>query len=130
MILLAIKAIFIKGASRGELDDNEGILLENTNGKLLVSKDTLDNLTIATARTFEDVENVTARTTLDKEKNLIVFVSLLVKSDASIKTMSIGMQEKIKEIIKSSLDIDVKEVNVRIKNITHSKKAQEGETVK
>jgi len=44
-------------------------------------------------------------------------VNLTVKPNAVIKDLSNNLQLRIKETIKTSLDLDVKEVNIRVKNI-------------
>lgn len=118
LILLALKAMFFESYSK-EDNSKEGILLENDNGKLVVSRDTLENLTNSVSRTIKGVESVVSRVILDKENHLIIFINLLVKSDALIKDLSSGLQEKVKQTVKDSLGLDVKEVNIKIKNITN-----------
>ena len=49
--------------------------------------------------------------------NVKVMVNLTVKPNAVIKDLSNNLQLRIKETIKTSLDLDVKEVNIRVKNI-------------
>lgn len=115
-MLLAIKCIFFRTADPNKSKD--GILLENDNGKLLISKDTLENLVNGVSKTVEGAENITAKVSLDKEDNLKVDVTLYVHQDTIIKELSVGLQNKIKEAIKKSSDLDVKEVNIRVKNIT------------
>ena len=44
LILLAIKCIFLNSDSKSTSSGKEGILLENDNGKLLVSRDTIESL--------------------------------------------------------------------------------------
>lgn len=121
LLLLALKAMFFESYSKEEDKSKEGILLENDNGKLVVSRDTLENLTTNVSKTINGVENVVSRVILDKDNNLIVFINLLVKPNAIIKDLSSGLQEKIKQTIKESLGLDVKEVNIKIKNITNEK---------
>lgn len=121
LLLLALKAMFFDSYSKEEDQSREGILLENDNGKLLVSRDTLENLATNVAKTESGVENVASRVILDKDNNLIIFINLLVKSDALIKNLSLGLQEKIKQTVKESLGLELKEVNIKIKNITNDK---------
>ena len=121
LLLLSLKSMFFESYSKEDDQTREGILLENDNGKLLVSRDTLENLATSVVKTCDNVENVVSRVILDKENHLVIFVNLLVKSDAMIKDVSYGLQEKIKQTIKDSLGLDVKEVNIKIKNITNEK---------
>ena len=115
LLLLSLKCMFFESYSKEDEQSREGILLENDNGKLLVSRDTLENLATNVAKTCDNVENVVSRVLIDKDNNLIV------KSDTLIKDLSSGLQEKIKQTIKDSLGLDVKEVNIKIKNITNEK---------
>ena len=117
-ILLAIKCIFFDSSSKDGTGSKEGILLENDNGKLLISKDTLENLVNGIAKGFEGTENVTTRVVLDKENNLRVYVTLYVHENAVIKDLSANLQQRIKEAIKKTSDLEVKEVNIRVRNIT------------
>ena len=87
-ILLAIKCIFFSSYSSNETI-GQGVLLENENGKLMISKETLENLVVST--------------------------------DAVIKDLSSNLQNKIKEKIKSATDLEVKEVNIKVKNVAPKK---------
>lgn len=129
LLLLALKAMFFESYSKDEEQSREGILLENDNGKLLVSRDTLENLATNVVKSTNGAENIVSRVMLDKDKNLIIFINLQVKPNAIIKDLSSGLQEKIKQTIKDSLGLDVKEVNIKIKNITAEKSETKPEKV-
>ena len=116
-ILLALKAIFFDGESKEEERSKDGIMLENDSGKLMVTRETLENLANSVTKGFENTENVNSKIYLDDEHNVRVLVTLTVKPGAIIKDLSNNLQSRIKETIKTSLDLDVKEVNIRVKNI-------------
>ena len=116
-ILLAIRCIFFDSSAKEKEENKNGILLENSNGKLLITKETIENLVNAVVKGFDSAEEVTTRIELDKENNLSVFVNLVVKENAVIKELSTNLQNKIKDTIKKSSDLDVKEVNIKVKNI-------------
>lgn len=128
LILLAIKCIFFDTGTSNQEKSKDGILLENDSGKLMISRDTLENLANSVVKNFENTENITSRVVLDKENNVTVLVSLSVKPEAVIKDLSNHLQNKIKEAIKTSLDLDVKEVNIRIKNIAPKVESTKGGT--
>ena len=115
-ILLAIKCIFFFSGDDDE-GFKQGVLLENENGKLLISEETLQNLVNSVAIGFEGAEDVTTKVALDKENNLQVYVNLIVKPSAVIKELSTNIQNKVKSTVKQATDLDVKEVNIKIKNI-------------
>ena len=116
-ILLAIKCIFFDSTSKEQVDYKNGILLENSNGKLLITKETIENLVNAVVKGFDSAEEVATKIDLDKDNNLTVNVNLVVKENAVIKELTSNLQAKIKEAVKKSSDLDVKEVNVKVKNI-------------
>ena len=121
LILLAIKSIFFNSYSKEQLQNKEGILLENDNGKLLVSKDTIESLTNAVVKSFESAESVMTKVEVDNESHVKIYITLFVYPDAIIKELSSKLQANVKETIKKSLDLDVTEVNIRIKNVSIKK---------
>lgn len=125
LILLAVKCIFISSDTKSTSSLKDGILLENDNGKLLVSKDTIESLTNAVVRNYETAQNVMTKVELDNENNVSIYITLFVYPDAVIKDLTISLQKDIKETVKRSLDLEVKDVNVRIKNITIKKEVKE-----
>jgi len=116
-ILLSIKCIFFDQASKEEIKARQGVLLENESGKLMISKETIENLVNSVALNFQSTENITTKVELDKENNVKVFVNLIVSSDVVIKNLSVNLQTKIKEKIKLATDLEVKEVNIIVKKV-------------
>ena len=124
-ILLSIKCIFFDSTSKGKTNEELGVLLENENGKLMISKETLENLVNSVALNFEGTEQVTTRVELDRENNVMVYVNLMVGSNVIIKELSANLQTKIKEKIKTATDLDVKEVNITVKKVAPKEEQQE-----
>ena len=121
LILLSIKSIFFNSFSKEKTDGKEGILLENDNGKLLVSRDTIESLTNAVVKSFETAQNVMTKVEVDNESHVKIYITLFVYPDAVIKELSNKLQMNVKDTIKKSLDLEVTEVNIRIKNIATRK---------
>ena len=67
------------------------------------------------------IEVVSSRTFLDKDNSLIVYVTTLVSKGMMLKEVSSEIQDKIKEELSKTADLEVKQVNVKIKNITNKK---------
>lgn len=122
-ILLAVRCIFFSSFN-GQESKSEGVLLANESGKLLISRETLENIVNGVVKGFEGAKDASSRVILDGENNVIVYVTLFVMSDVVIKELSNNIQSRIKEAIKKSSDLDVKEVNVKIKNLV-AKKVEE-----
>ncbi|MCI8655088.1 MAG: alkaline shock response membrane anchor protein AmaP [Clostridia bacterium] len=115
-ILLSIRCIFFDSKEKKSEKDKQGILLKNESGKLLISKETVENLTNSVIKEFESVEEINTKIIIDKENNLIITVNLVVGQNVIIKELSVNLQSKIKETIKTALDLEVKEVNIKVKN--------------
>ena len=116
-ILLAIKCIFFYSSSKEKNDAKNSILLENSDGKLLITRDTLENLVDGVVRGFSGAENVVSKVEVDQESNVRVFVNLEVKENVVIKELSANLQTKIKQVIKKTSDLEVKEVNIKVKDV-------------
>ena len=121
-IILSIKCIFFTSNDNGKEDFKSGVLLENEDGKLIISKDTIENLVNSVAKKFEGAAEVQTKVILDQENNITVFVTLLVKENAIIKDLSSSIQTKVKETIKRTSDLEVKQINIKVKNIEINKK--------
>ena len=118
IILLSIKCIFFDSSSKDKDKVRQGVLLENESGKLMISKETIENLVNSVALNFQSAEEVATRVELDRENNVKVFVNLTVSSDAIIKDLSSNLQTKIKEKVKTATDLEVKEVNITVKRVS------------
>lgn len=116
-ILLSIKCIFFDSTSKEQIKDRQGVLLQNESGKLLISKETIENLVNSVTLNFPSAEDVTTRVELDEDNNVKVYVNLIINSDAIIKDLSSNLQNKIKEKIKKATDLEVKEVNITVKKV-------------
>lgn len=116
-IILAIKCIFFTSGEETINGIKDGIVLQNTDGQLVISKTTLEELVINIAKGFESAQNISSKVILDEEKKLIVYITLNVKENAVIKELSTNLQTKVKSAIKKASDLEVKEVNVSVRNL-------------
>lgn len=119
VLLLAVKGIFSWMDSQD--DGRNGVTLENTSGRLVISKESLENLIANVVKEVQGIEAISSRTILDKNHNVIVYVTTLVSKDMMIKEVSTQIQDKIKEALNKTADLEVKQVNVKVKNITNKK---------
>lgn len=122
LMLLAIKCIFFPSYNKEKETKSEGILLENESGKLLISIDTIENLVKGVVAGFSDVKSTSCKVKLDKQvNNVVIDLNLIVTSETIIKDLSVNLQNRIKEVIKTTTDIEVKQINIKIKNIEAQK---------
>lgn len=117
LILLAIRGIFFTDPKQESQTEN-GILIQNENGKLFISKDTIQNLVSGVAKEIKGAKDVSSKVRLSKDNFINIDVVLFVEQDIVIKELTSMLQTKIKETVKKSMDVEIKEVNVTIRNIT------------
>ncbi len=122
LMLLSLKCIFFASYNKEKNEKSEGILLENESGKLLISIETIENLVKGVIVGFENVKSTNCKVKLDKQvNNVIIDLNLVVSSDTIIKDLSTNIQTRVKEVIKTTTEIEVKQVNIKIKNIEAQK---------
>lgn len=124
-ILLSIRCIFFDPTSKEEIKDKQGVLLENSNGKLMISKETIENLVEAVTKQYKMAKDVSSKVELDKDNNVNIFVNLVVGSDTVIKDLSKDLQDKIKSKVKETTDLEVKQVNITVKKAVQEKQKTE-----
>ena len=117
-IVLATKAIFFGTETETNKMSGDGVLLQNEAGKLLISRETIENLVNSVAKDFENTQSVTTKVVVDNENALQVFVTLMVLPNTVINELSMNLQNKIKEVVKKVTDLDIKSIDIKIKNIT------------
>ena len=127
-ILLAIKALFFPTRMKKKQEIKSGVLLENKDGRLLISKDTIENIVNGVVKGFDEAVESQTKVMLDANNNITVFISLLVKNDSIIKEMSSNMQTRIKETIKRNTDLEVSQVNINIRDVDNKSTQKNNQT--
>ena len=122
-ILVSIKNIFFP-SDFADSASGDGIRVENENGSVLITRETLENIVNGVVKSFDSAKETYCKIFFDKENNLEIGLTLFVLPDVVIKDLSGNIQEKIKETIKATADLDVKQIDIRIKNI-YTKKLEE-----
>ena len=116
--IMAIKGMFFQS---GKEERRDAIILENSSGKLIISRKTLENLVKDIANNVDGIENAIAKVMVEKDTDLAILIDIVVK-EGSIKDITKKLQEEVKMSIKKASDLNVSEVNVNIKNINKNMK--------
>lgn len=122
IILLSIKCIFFDSHTEEKIKESQGILLKNENGQLLITKETLDNMVRGAVSGFENVKECTPQLYVNDNNEISITLQIVVNENVIIKDLATNLQDKVKEEMKKSSDLNVKEVNVKILNVNKSKK--------
>ncbi len=125
LVLLAIKGIFFESGDKDSDKYHNGILLENDDGKLLITRDTLTSIVNSVVSGFESVKSQQTNVVLDENNNLSIILTIEVSDNAIIKELSNNIQIRVKDSIKKSLDIDVESLDIRIKNVIAPQETKE-----
>ena len=118
------------GKKEEEKSDNKPLINDNTQDKTKIFFNSKGSLAADSSNPFlnyskqNTLPNVFNANTLGRTlyaNNVSVYITLFVYPDAIIKDLTVSLQKDVKDAIKKSLDLDVKDVNVKIKNITPKK---------
>ena len=118
LILLSIKCLFFPSSNKKAQDASyTGIMLENEDGKLLITNETLESIVQGVVNDLHEIIAARSKITLTKRNEVIIHTEIDVEENTIIKLVTSKLQMGIKEAIKDATDIDVKEVNVRVKKV-------------
>ena len=121
ILVLAVKNIYFMPSGKSKKESGEGILLENQDGKLLISKETIENLVNSVAKGFESTQNVKTEVCINNENKIDINVKLLVLPNTAIKELSANLQTRIKQIVKNTADLEINKINIVVKNVAQEK---------
>lgn len=125
LALLAIKCLFFTDmTSKDDDEEGSGILLQNEDGRLLITADTLRNMVEGVITDFDEITDSITRINITKENDVIIEISIDVLRGTVIKDVTSRLQTKVKKEIKSATDLEIKYVNVKVRN-TGIEKADE-----
>lgn len=119
LLLLAIKCIFFSSDKNKVEKKSKGALMQNADGKLLISKETIENIVNSVVNGFENTKETKTDVYIDDDNNLIITISLLVLESTVIKELTSNIQVRIKEKIKNTTDLNVKEINIKVRNLAN-----------
>lgn len=125
LIMLAIKCLFFSDSTALKRDKSEdGVLLQNEDGKLLITRSTLENLVNGVLYEYSEIENAETNVIIDKENNVIIDVTLNVAGGIVLKNLSAKLQNEIKERIRETTDLEVNAVDIEIHNVEVGEKLE------
>ena len=118
-ILMSIKCIFFLSKKSDYYKDN--ISLKNEEGKLVITKVTIENIVNNVINGFQNMKDANIKVKFDKQNNIVVNLEVFASENADMQELTQNIRNKIKNTIKKSSGLIVKEINVKIKNIQTEK---------
>ena len=92
------------------------------NGSLLITRESISNLVESVLKKNDEIKEASVKIEFDADKDVIINIVAIIKDNAIIKETSSKLQENIKLAIKRATDLEVSNVNIKIKNVEQEKK--------
>lgn len=125
LALLSLKCLFFTTPKEKDEDGEEdGIQLQNEDGTLLITKNTLCNLVDGVVMEIPKVHTSETNVIIDKEGIVSLDVTINVAKGVAIKEVSSKLQSKIKKTVKDSTDLELKYVNIQVVNVDIDEKEE------
>lgn len=125
LVLLSLRCLFF-GQDSME-GSEEGIMLQNNDGKLLITKTTLENLVEGVVAEFPSIDNAETDVKFDKDSNIIISIVIDVKDGTVIKELSSKLQSRVKKGIKDATNLELESVDIEIQNVNSKDTTKEEE---
>ena len=115
-ILIALRCLFF-GSSSSSNPELDGILMENEDGKLLITYDTLETLVDGVINNVDDILAASPDITITEDNEVYISILIDVKQHTVIKLVTSKLQQDIKTTIKDATDIEVKRVDIQVREV-------------
>ena len=116
LILIAIRCLFF-GSTSSANPELDGILMENEDGKLLITYDTLETLVDGVINNVDDIIAASPEITITEDNEVYISILIDVKQHTVIKLITSKLQQDIKTTIKDATDIEVKRVDIQVREV-------------
>ncbi|MBQ9279807.1 MAG: alkaline shock response membrane anchor protein AmaP [Clostridia bacterium] len=114
VILLGLKITVFSSVLSSET--KERIFVDTPHGKIQINQETIEGIAKNVIKNYEQVKDVQARMAKAK-KGINMYMVLQVYENTNIKDIVTRVQNDVKSQIVNATSIDVKNVDVRIKNV-------------
>ncbi len=127
-MLLSLKCIFFDSHSKEIEKESNGILLKNENGQLLITKETLDNMVKSVVYGFDSIQECTPKISVNDNNEISITLQIVIdNNNVILKDLASNLQTRVKEELKKTSDLDVKEVNIKVIDLNKKEKNTKAE---
>jgi uncharacterized alkaline shock family protein YloU len=118
LVVLSLICLFGKSSKTKKKEEQEkGILLANSDGQLLITKQTIENIVSGVVNNTNTIYDASSTVMIDNANNVSVKIYAAVVDGAIIKDVSSKLQSDIKYAVKNATDLEVTTVDVAISNM-------------
>lgn len=114
-MLLSIRCIFFRKKKEIKKSTATDVLLENESGRLLISKNAIQNAVkniVSDSLKLDTEMKVTVD--IDPANNISVYIAVMLDRTSGVRELTLDLQLRIKNEIKDSFGLDVKQVNIKV----------------
>ncbi len=134
-ILLSIRCLFFRKKKKIKKSTTTDILLENESGRLLISKNAIENAAKNIVKESLHLDtDVKVTADIDPANNISIYIAVMLDRALKVRDLTLDLQLKIKNEIKESFGLEVKQVNIKVdsdeKEIDKLEKANKKEEAK
>lgn len=99
------------------------ILVDTNHGKIQIAAETIENTAKTVVKDYEEIKDVQVKMVKEK-RGIKVYMALLVLPNTNIIELSAKVQDEVKEAIEDTTGVKVNNVDIKIKNITETRKVK------
>ena len=114
VIILAIISLYVKSDDENEV--KSGIAIKQDGGTVYLAKDTFESIVLNITKSYASLKNVKVSVNISLQ-GIIVSVYAYILPDTIVQTLSVKLQENIKESILKQTTVEIKEVNLKVKGV-------------
>lgn len=111
LFLLAIRCLFFTNLQK---EKYSGIEMENDDGKLLITEDTLEDIVDGVVQSFPSIVSADPEVEIDSDNNVSINIEINVKQGTVIKEITSKLQNDVKKAIRNGIDLELKDVNITV----------------
>lgn len=114
-MLLSVRCLFFRKKKEIKKSTATDILLENDSGRLLISKNAIENAArniVKDSLRLDSEMKVTVD--IDPANNISVYIAVMIDRSTRVRELTLDLQLRIKNEIKESFGLEVKQVNIKV----------------
>ena len=114
-ILLSIRCLFFRKKKQIKKSNTTEILLENESGRLLISKNAIENAAKNIVKESLHLNtDIKVTADIDPANNISIYIAVMLDRALNVRDLTLDLQLRIKNEIKNSFGLEVKQVNIKV----------------
>ena len=114
-IMLSVRCLFFRKKKNIKKSTATDILLENESGRLLISKNAIENAVKSMVKDSMKLDTeVRVVVDIDPANNISIYISVMLDRELRVRDLTLDLQLRIKNEIKQDFGLEVKQVNIKV----------------